>query len=60
MATGHIRKRKLKDVKKKLADISYILEGISAEDEKYLTLMPHLHSTDGFFIAVFRKNGGDE
>ena len=30
-----------------------------SEDEKYLTLMPHLHSTDGFFIAVFRKNGGD-
>ncbi len=27
-------------------------------DEKYLTLMPHLHSTDGFFIAVFCKNGG--
>ncbi len=30
------------------------------ENEKYLTLMPHLHSTDGFFIAVFRKNGGEE
>lgn len=27
-------------------------------DEKYLTLMPHIHSTDGFFIAVFVKNGG--
>ncbi len=22
---------------------------------KYLTLMPHIHSTDGFFIAVFEK-----
>lgn len=28
------------------------------EGEKYLTLMPHLHSTDGFFIAAFVKNGG--
>ena len=26
----------------------------SAED-KYLTLMPHIHGTDGFFIAVFKK-----
>lgn len=25
------------------------------EGEKYLTLMPHLHSTDGFFIAAFIK-----
>ena len=23
---------------------------------KYLTLMPHIHGTDGFFIAVFEKN----
>ncbi len=29
------------------------------DGEKYLTLMPHLHSTDGFFIAVFVKNGGN-
>ena len=28
------------------------------EDDKYLTLMPHLHSTDGFFVAAFVKNGG--
>lgn len=28
------------------------------KDEKYLTLMPHIHSTDGFFVAVFVKNGG--
>ena len=28
------------------------------EGEKYLTLMPHLPSTDGFFIAAFVKNGG--
>jgi len=28
------------------------------DDEKYLTLMPHIHSTDGFFVAVFTKNGG--
>lgn len=26
--------------------------------DDYLTLMPHIHSTDGFFIAVFTKNGG--
>lgn len=25
------------------------------EGEKYLTLMPHIHSTDGFFIAAFIK-----
>ena len=29
-----------------------------SEEDKYLTLMPHLHSTDGFFIAAFVKNGG--
>ena len=29
-------------------------------EEKYLTLMPHIHSTDGFFIAAFCKNGGGE
>ena len=28
------------------------------EGDKYLTLMPHIHSTDGFFIAVFQKDGG--
>ncbi len=28
------------------------------EDDKYLTLMPHIHNTDGFFIAAFVKNGG--
>lgn len=28
------------------------------EGDKYLTLMPHLHSTDGFFVAAFVKNGG--
>lgn len=28
------------------------------ENEKYLTLMPHIHSTDGFFVAVFEKSGG--
>lgn len=28
-------------------------------DDKYLTLMPHINSTDGFFIAVFEKNGGN-
>lgn len=28
------------------------------KEDKYLTLMPHLHSTDGFFVAVFVKNGG--
>lgn len=31
-----------------------------SENDKYLTLMPHLHSTDGFFIAAFCKNGGAE
>ncbi|MBR6360457.1 MAG: 16S rRNA (cytosine(967)-C(5))-methyltransferase RsmB [Clostridia bacterium] len=25
------------------------------ENDRYLTLMPHLHGTDGFFIAVFEK-----
>ncbi len=30
------------------------------EDDKYLTLMPHLHSTDGFFVAAFVKNGGSK
>ncbi len=28
------------------------------EGDKYLTLMTHLHSTDGFFIAAFCKDGG--
>lgn len=28
-----------------------------ADDDKYLTLMPHIHSTDGFFVAAFCKNG---
>jgi len=28
------------------------------EEDKYLTLMPHIHSTDGFFVAAFVKNGG--
>ncbi len=27
-------------------------------EENYLTLMPHIHSTDGFFVAAFVKNGG--
>lgn len=30
-----------------------------SHEDKYLTLMPHLHSTDGFFFAVFVKNGGN-
>ncbi len=29
------------------------------ESDKYLTLMPHIHSTDGFFVAAFVKNGGN-
>lgn len=29
-------------------------------DDKYLTLMPHIHSTDGFFVAAFCKNGGNK
>ncbi|MBR3780169.1 MAG: 16S rRNA (cytosine(967)-C(5))-methyltransferase RsmB [Clostridia bacterium] len=29
-----------------------------SDKEKYLTLMPHIHSTDGFFVAAFVKNGG--
>ncbi len=28
-------------------------------EEKFITLMPHINSTDGFFIAVFEKNGGN-
>lgn len=31
-----------------------------SENDKYLTLMPHIHSTDGFFVAAFRKNGGNK
>lgn len=27
-------------------------------EENYLTLMPHIHSTDGFFVAAFVKEGG--
>ncbi len=30
------------------------------KEDKYLTLMPHIHSTDGFFVAVFVKNGGGQ
>ncbi len=30
-----------------------------SENDKYLTLMPHIHSTDGFFVAAFVKNGGN-
>lgn len=30
------------------------------DEKKYLTLMPHIHSTDGFFVAAFVKNGGAE
>lgn len=30
------------------------------EKDKYLTLMPHIHSTDGFFVAAFCKNGGNK
>lgn len=29
-------------------------------DDKYLTLMPHIHSTDGFFVAAFEKTGGNK
>lgn len=31
-----------------------------SENDKYLTLMPHIHSTDGFFVAAFQKNGGNK
>ncbi len=30
-----------------------------SSENKYLTLMPHINSTDGFFIAVFEKSGGN-
>ena len=30
------------------------------EEDKYLTLMPHIHNTDGFFVAAFVKNGGEK
>ena len=26
-----------------------------SDEDKYLTLMPHIHGTDGFFIAAFEK-----
>ncbi len=28
-------------------------------EDKYLTLMPHINSTDGFFVAAFEKCGGN-
>lgn len=28
-------------------------------EDKYLTLMPHINSTDGFFLAAFEKCGGN-
>ena len=28
------------------------------DEDGYLTLMPHIHSTDGFFVAAFCKDGG--
>lgn len=31
-----------------------------SENDKYLTLMPHVHNTDGFFVAVFQKHGGNK
>ncbi len=31
-----------------------------SDEDKYLSLMPHIHRTDGFFVAVFRKNGGNK
>ncbi|MBR2867961.1 MAG: 16S rRNA (cytosine(967)-C(5))-methyltransferase RsmB [Clostridia bacterium] len=31
-----------------------------SDKDKYLTLMPHIHSTDGFFVAAFCKNGGNQ
>ena len=31
-----------------------------SDDDNYLTLMPHIHSTDGFFVAVFCKDGGNK
>lgn len=31
-----------------------------SDKDKYLTLMPHIHSTDGFFVAAFCKNGGNK
>lgn len=40
-------------------DIMPEIPRYSAED-KYLTLMPHIHSTDGFFVAAFCKNGGSK
>lgn len=30
-----------------------------SSEDKYLTLMPHINSTDGFFIAAFEKIGGN-
>ncbi len=28
-----------------------------ASDEGQITLLPHLHGTDGFYFATFRKRG---
>ncbi len=30
-----------------------------SDKDKFLTLMPHVNSTDGFFIAAFEKSGGN-
>lgn len=42
----------------KKVDVLPEVERYSPED-KYLTLMPHVNSTDGFFIAAFEKCGGN-
>jgi len=30
-------------------------QGIALDTGKYLSLLPHIHGTDGFFAAVFEK-----
>ena len=36
-------------------DFSNVVPLPEISDEKYLTLMPHKHGTDGFFIAKLRR-----
>ena len=36
-------------------DFSNVVPLPEISDEKYLTLMPHKHGTDGFFIALFER-----
>lgn len=40
--------------------LSQVFDKISFGDSYYVTLMPHTHNCDGFFIAVFERNGHND